>query len=158
MIILGIDPSIRCTGFGIIDATPSGMKVLASGTVAIAPALPQTEALARIQNALDEVIRAHHPQEAAIEKIIYVQSRQTAIIMGSARGAALATLGHHGLGVTEYPAKLIKSAATGFGAARKQQVAFMVRAVLGMDRTPVSDEADALAIALTHARRLNLKQ
>ncbi|MEM6886456.1 MAG: crossover junction endodeoxyribonuclease RuvC, partial [Verrucomicrobiota bacterium] len=100
------------------------------------------------------IISEHRPDHAAIEKIIYVQSIRTAITMGSARGAALTALGKFEMDITEYPAKTIKSAVTGTGAAKKNQVAFMIRALLGMDRTPDSDEGDALAIALTHARRL----
>jgi crossover junction endodeoxyribonuclease RuvC len=155
MRILGIDPSIRGTGFGIIDCqSAQKVTIVASGTISIPAKIPQPIALARIYDCLERLIAEHQPNEAAIEKIIFVQSIRTAITMGSARGAALTALGKHQMGVTEYPAKTIKSAATGFGAARKDQVAFMIRALLGMDRNPDPDEADALAIALTHARRL----
>lgn len=155
MKILGIDPSIRGTGFGIIDFKgPNSIAVIACGTIKIPAKVSQPLALAQICNSLETVINDHQPEQAAIEKIIYVQSIRTAISMGSARGAALTALGKFNLRVTEYPAKTIKSAVTGTGAAKKDQVAFMIRALLGMDRTPESDEADALAIALTHARRL----
>ncbi len=155
MRILGIDPSIRGTGFGIIDFGTAGKTtIVASGTITIVAKISQPLALAHICTSLESLISKHHPDEAAIEKIIFVQSIRTAITMGSARGAALTALGKHNIPVTEYPAKTIKSAVTGTGAARKDQVAFMIRALLGMDRTPDPDEADALAIALTHARRL----
>jgi crossover junction endodeoxyribonuclease RuvC len=88
-----------------------------------------------------------------MEKIIYVQSIRTAISMGSARGAVLVAAGKFGLPVSEYPAKQIKQAATGHGAARKHQMAFMMRALFGLRETPQSDAADALAVALTHFRQ-----
>jgi crossover junction endodeoxyribonuclease RuvC len=153
MRILGIDPSIRGTGYGIIDHAGPQPVWVASGTIALPARMEQPLALHEIRSRLDQVIAEHRPDCAAIEKIIYVQSIRTAITMGSARGAALAACGAHGLQVTEYPAKVIKSAATGKGAARKDQVAFMVRVLLELDRTPEPDEADALAIAITHARR-----
>ncbi|MEM1157734.1 MAG: crossover junction endodeoxyribonuclease RuvC [Verrucomicrobiota bacterium] len=155
MRILGIDPSIRGTGFGIIDLKKTNIcSVIVSGTIKVPAKIPQSQALAQVSNALETLIREHQPDEAAIEKIIYVQSIRTAITMGSARGAALTALGKFKITVTEYPAKTIKSAVTGTGGAQKDQVAFMIRALLGMDRTPDPDEGDALAIAITHARRL----
>ncbi|MEM6822455.1 MAG: crossover junction endodeoxyribonuclease RuvC [Verrucomicrobiota bacterium] len=155
MRILGIDPSIRSTGYGIIDCqNPQKPKALVFGTIPNPVKTPQSLALAKIMESLDAIIQTHAPDQAAIEKIIYVQSIRTAITMGSARGAALAVVGKHQIPVSEYPAKTIKSAATGKGSAQKEQVAFMMRVLFALDSNPQSDEADALAIALTHARRM----
>ena len=85
-----------------------------------------------------------------MESVIYVQSYKTAIILGAARGAAILAAAEHGLPVFEYPPKRIKQSTVGQGAAGKNQVAFMVRALLGLTETPDADAADALAIGLTH--------
>ncbi len=156
MRVLGIDPSIRGTGYGIIESRGASLHVVESGTIHIASTWSQPRALHQIYECIESLVERHQPNEAAIEKIIFVQSIRTAISMGSARGVALAALGKHGLEAVEYPAKSVKSAATGRGGAQKYQVAFMMRALLGLDRTPESDEADALAVALTHIRRIGL--
>jgi crossover junction endodeoxyribonuclease RuvC len=99
---------------------------------------------------LVNIIRKFQPDEVAVEGIIYVQSHQTAITMGAARAAALIAAADHGLPVYEYPPKKVKNAVVGNGNADKSQVAFMVRALLGLSETPPADAADALAIAIAH--------
>ena len=101
---------------------------------------------------LADLIREHAPDCCALESVIYVQSYKTAIILGAARGAAILAAAEKGLPVFEYPPKRIKQSTVGRGAAGKDQVAFMVRALLGLTETPDADSADALAIALTHLR------
>lgn len=150
--ILGIDPSIRCTGYGVLDLQSGSVQVVAFGSLPVPPRVSQPQALAEIARGLREIIALHRPDEAAMESIIYAQSFQTAIVMGSARGAALVAVAEAGLPVTEYPSRLVKKAATGRGAARKEQVGFMIRALLGLTTTPGPDAADALAVALTHAQ------
>lgn len=154
MRIIGIDPSIRSTGYGVIDVQGSKMSAVAYGTIPNPLKRPPESCLLHIVETLREVLRRYQPEQAAIEKIIFVQSVRTAIIMGTARGAALIAVAEAGIPINEYPAKSVKMAATGSGAAQKQQVGFMMRVLLGLKQTPQSDEGDALAIALTHARHL----
>ena len=105
-----------------------------------------------IRDRLAELIREHAPDCCALESVIYVQSYKTAIILGAARGAAILAAAEKGLPVFEYSPKRIKQSAVGRGGAGKNQVAFMVRVLLGLTETPDADAADALAIALTHLR------
>jgi crossover junction endodeoxyribonuclease RuvC len=108
--------------------------------------------LVAIRDRLVELIRAHEPDCCALESVIYVQSYRTAIVLGAARGAAILAAAENGLPVFEYSPKRIKQCTVGHGAAAKNQIAFMVRALLGLTETPDADAADALAIALTHLR------
>jgi crossover junction endodeoxyribonuclease RuvC len=98
------------------------------------------------------LIHAHEPDCCALEAVIYVQSHKTAITLGAARGSAIMAAAERGLPVFEYAPKRIKQATVGNGSADKSQVAFMVRALLGLVETPGADAADALAIGLTHLR------
>jgi len=98
------------------------------------------------------LIREHEPDCCELESVIYVQSHKTAILLGAARGAAILAAAENGLPVFEYPPTRIKQATVGRGGAGKNQVAFMVRALLGLTVTPEADAADALAIGLTHVR------
>ena len=122
------------------------------GTISNASSLPSSSCLVAIRDRLIELIRQHEPDCCALESVIYVQSYKTAILLGAARGAAILAAAENGLPVFEYPPKRIKQATVGRGAADKNQVAFMVRALLGLTETPNTDAADALAIALTHVR------
>lgn len=152
--ILGVDPSVRCSGYAVIEGIrENDLKALAYGALPQPARSSQADALFQLANKLDELIALHRPEVVAMEKIIHVQSIRTAISMGSARGAVLVSAGRAGLAVVEYPAKQIKQAATGRGAARKEQMAFMMRALFGLRETPPSDAADALAVALTHFRQ-----
>jgi len=136
----------------VLEWDSRGTRALSWATVHNPPNLPHAACLAEIHRAIGEAIRNFAPDHVAIEGVIYVQNSRTAILLGGARGAALAAVGAAGLPVHEYPARLVKKAATGFGGAAKQQVGFMMRAVLGLTATPGPDEADALAIALTHTQ------
>ena len=115
-------------------------------------AMRPSSCLVCIRDRLAELIREHAPDCCALESVIYVQSYKTAIILGAARGAAILAATENGLPVFEYPPKRIKQSTVGRGGAGKNQVAFMVRALLGLTETPDADAADALAIALTHLR------
>jgi crossover junction endodeoxyribonuclease RuvC len=105
-----------------------------------------------IYDRLTGVIKKHRPEQVILEQVIYVQSYPTAIVLGSARGVALLVAAQAGLAIHEYPPKRVKQSVVGRGAATKGQVAFMVRALLGLTETPPSDAADAIAIGLTHLR------
>ncbi|QQL44978.1 crossover junction endodeoxyribonuclease RuvC [Sulfuriroseicoccus oceanibius] len=150
--ILAIDPAIRNTGFAVLEQR-DGQRTptpLAYGTIKNKASLRQSACLLAITEHLREVIRTHQPNECAVEGIIYVQSHRTAITMGAARAAALIAAAEAGLEIREYAPKRVKQSVVGRGAADKDQVAFMVRALLGLRETPDHDAADALAIGLTH--------
>ena len=150
MLILGIDPGSRITGYGVIDVGTPKPRYVASGCIRLHDAdLPQR--LARIYAALAELISLHRPGEMAIEQVFMAKNPDSALKLGQARGAAIVCGANHGLPVHEYGPRQIKQAVTGSGGATKTQVQHMIVAVLGLNGTPQADAADALAIALTHA-------
>jgi len=152
MRVLAIDASLRNTGVAIIDGDGREPRALYFGTIQNASSLPSSSCLVTIRDRLAELIREHEPDCCALESVIDVQSHKTAILLGAARGAAILAAAERGLPVFEYAPTRIKQAAVGRGSAGKDQVAFMVRAVLGLTVTPNTDAADALAIGLTHLR------
>jgi crossover junction endodeoxyribonuclease RuvC len=113
-----------------------------------------------IHERIQELISEFSPTAAAFESVIFVQSYKTAIVLGCARGAAILAAANRGLPIYEYAPRRVKQAVVGRGGAEKEQVAFMVRALLGMTETPQADAADALAVGLTHFQavdRANLR-
>ncbi len=152
MRVLAIDASLRNTGVAIVDGNGAQMHALYFGIIHNASSLRSSSCLVAIRDRLAELIHEHEPDCCALESVIYVQSYKTAISLGAARGAAILAAAEHGLPVFEYAPTRIKQAAVGRGSAAKNQVAFMVRALLGLTETPSADAADALAIALAHVR------
>ena len=150
MRVLAIDPAVRNTGYAVLEGDPRKPAVLGYDVITIPQKLIQSVALAAVRTHLVNVIQKYQPDEVAVEGIIYVQSHLTAITMGAARAAALIAAADHGLPVYEYAPRKVKMAVVGNGNADKSQVAFMVRALLGLAETPPPDAADALAIALAH--------
>lgn len=150
MRVLAIDPAIRNTGYAVLEGDPRRPRVLGFDVISIPERVAQSAALAAVRTHLAGVIAKYEPDEVAVEGIIYVQSHRTAIAMGAARAAALIAAADHGLPVYEYAPRKIKMAVVGRGTADKAQVAFMVRALLGLAETPPSDAADALATAMAH--------
>ena len=150
MRVLSIDPAVRNTGYAVLEGDPRKPVVLTFDVISIPKSIPQSAALAAVRTHLANVIQKFQPEEVAVEGIIYVQSHQTAISMGAARAAAMIAAADHGLKIYEYSPKKVKMAVVGKGTADKQQVAFMVRALLGLAETPPPDAADALAIAMAH--------
>jgi crossover junction endodeoxyribonuclease RuvC len=150
MRVLAIDPAVRKTGYAVLEGDARQPAVLAFDTITVPDRLPQSAALAAVRAHLANLIQQYQPDEVAVEGIIYVQSHRTAISMGAARAAALIAAADHGLPVYEYAPRKVKMAVVGRGTADKTQVAFMVRALLGLAQTPSPDAADALAIGLTH--------
>jgi crossover junction endodeoxyribonuclease RuvC len=153
--VLSIDPALRKTGYAVIERLQESgrkaqYKALTYGVINNPTKLRQSGCLVSIREQLHDVIRTHAPEVCAVEGIIYVQSFKTAITMGAARGAAIIAAAEHGLEVFEYAPKRVKQAVVGKGAADKQQVAFMIRALLGLTETPSPDAADALAIGMAH--------
>jgi crossover junction endodeoxyribonuclease RuvC len=152
MRILAVDPSLRGTGYAILEEIGARIRCLEYAVVRNPPSLPHEACLIAIHEALRISIEKFSPEALAIEKVIFVQSYATAIILGAARGVAVLAAAQKGLSVHEYPPKRVKQAVVGRGAATKDQVAFMIRALLGLTETPPSDAADAIAIGLTHLR------
>jgi crossover junction endodeoxyribonuclease RuvC len=150
MRVLAIDPAIRNTGYAVVEGDGRTARALAFDVIRIPARLPQSAALAAVRTHLKNVIEKFQPDEVAVEGIIFVQSHQTAISMGAARAAALIAAADAGLDVFEYAPRKVKMAVVGKGTADKAQVAFMVRALLGLAETPPHDAADALAIGLAH--------
>jgi crossover junction endodeoxyribonuclease RuvC len=151
-IIIGIDPSLRGTGFGVIKLARPHPLALAHGTIVCPPGWERSRCLLKIMQTLREVAAKFHPTVCAIEGLFYAQNLQTALIMGEARGAALAAMAEAGLDIFEIAPRKVKQAIVGYGAARKDAVAKMVQRLLDLSALPAPDAADALAIALAHAQ------
>lgn len=152
---MAVDPSLRGTGFAVLEEIGTKVRCLEYSVVKNRPSLPQEACLLAIHEALGGAIARHKPTALAIEKVIFVQSYATAIVLGAARGVAVLVAAQAGLSIHEYPPKRVKQAVVGKGAAAKEQVAFMIRALLGLTETPPSDAADAIAIGLTHLRTIS---
>lgn len=150
-VILGVDPSLRGTGFGVIRAGRTQPELLACGTIKCPATWERSRCLAKIAETLRDVIRQHAPTVCAIEGLFFAQNLQTALIMGEARGAALAAIAGAGLEIFEMAPRKVKQAIVGYGAAQKLAVAKMVQRMLRLEELPAPDAADALALALAHA-------
>lgn len=150
MRVLSIDPAIRNTGYAVLDGSHKEAAALDYGTLSLPSRYPQSACLLAIHEKISALIEQWRPDELAIEGIIYVQSHRTAIAMGSARAATVLAAARARLPIMEYPPTCIKLATVGRGRADKQQVAFMMRALLRLTETPAPDAADALAIGYTH--------
>ncbi|HUB68340.1 MAG TPA: crossover junction endodeoxyribonuclease RuvC [Candidatus Methylacidiphilales bacterium] len=156
-VIIGIDPSLRSTGYGIIRTESRETRSLAYGVIKNSDKLQPSRCLVAIHQQITDLLQKYQPEAAAVEGIIYLQNYRTAITLGSARGAALLALAEAGLPIYEYAPRRVKAAATGRGAAQKAQVGFMMRALLGLTENPPPDAADALALALTHAQNTGVR-
>jgi len=148
--ILGIDPGLRVTGFGVIVAAGNQLGYLTSGCIRSGNGeLPAR--LAVILHDLGSVIARHAPTEVAVEKVFVNVNPQSTLLLGQARGAAISAAVLAGLPVIEYTALQVKQAVVGHGKAAKEQVAEMVRRLLELPGVPAADAADALACAIAHA-------
>jgi crossover junction endodeoxyribonuclease RuvC len=148
--VLAIDPSLRSTGFALLEKQNGKLRSIEYGLIRNRPEVPHSTCLVVIRDRLAELIQRYEPDSGAIESTIFVQSYKTAIILGAVRGAAIVAMAERGLPIYEYAPRRVKQAVVGKGAAAKQQVGFMIRALLGLTETPPPDAADALAIGLTH--------
>src|SRR6267143_780529 len=151
-VILGIDPSLRGTGYGVIRLGKPHPLALAHGTIFCPPAWPHSRCLVKIAQTLREVLREHRPTVCVVEGLFFAQNLQTAIIMGEARGAAMMVVAEADLEIYEIATRKVKQAIVGYGAAQKLAVAKMVQRLLNLSTAPEPDAADALALALTHAQ------
>jgi crossover junction endodeoxyribonuclease RuvC len=150
--ILGVDPSLRGTGYGVIRFEKPSPVVLAQGTIACPKDWERSRCLAKISQTLRDVVREHQPTVCVVEGLFFAQNLKTAIIMGEARGAAMATIAEAGLEIYEIATRKVKQAIVGYGAAQKIAVAKMVQRMLNLAELPAPDAADALALALAHAQ------
>jgi len=154
--ILGIDPGLRLTGFGVIEKIGEKIHYIASGTIKTASGKTENreELPARLKIILDglfEVIETYQPQEVAIEKVFVNVNPQSTLLLGQARGAAISAAVMKNLTVAEYTALQVKQAVVGNGHAAKEQVQEMVKRLLNLPAVPKPDSADALACAICHA-------
>jgi len=150
--ILGVDPGLRNTGWGLIEAAGSRLSFLACGSIRTDAGTSLAERLAAIHCALSDLIDRNAPGEAAVEETFVNRDPQSTLKLGQARGAAIAALALKGLPVSEYAANLIKKTVVGVGHAEKRQVATMVRMLLPASNAASPDAADALAVAICHAQ------
>lgn len=150
--ILGIDPSLRGTGYGIVGRQGKTHQLIEAGTVRCPAALSKSRCLAMIASRIRSLIASHSPEVCVVEGLFFAQNLKTAITMGEARGAALAMVAEAGLGIFELSPRAAKLAIVGYGGAQKIAVAKMVQRILGLTEPPESDAADALALALALAQ------
>lgn len=148
--ILGIDPGLNRTGYGVVEIRGSALRWIDSGVIRIpAGGLPQR--LYAILLGLQAVIECHAPGEVSVEKVFVNVNPQSTLLLGQARGAAICAAVSAGLPVHEYAALQVKQAVSGYGHADKVQIQRMVQRLLALDRAPPADAADALACAICHA-------
>ena len=153
MRILGIDPGLRTTGFGVVEVAGPALHYIASGTIKT-DSLPNGDLPGRLKlifEGVREVAARYQPEFAAVEIVFVNVNPQSTLLLGQARGAAMAALVTGGLAVAEYTALQMKKAVVGHGHARKEQVQAMVARLLSLPGEPGSDAADALGLAITHA-------
>jgi len=148
--ILGIDPGLRLTGFGVLEKTGEKLAYIASGTIKSGEGELPTR-LKVILDGLNEVIQTYHPEQVAIEKVFVNVNPQSTLLLGQARGAAISACVLQNLPVAEYTALQVKQAVVGNGHAAKEQVQEMVKRLLNLPAVPKPDSADALACAICHA-------
>lgn len=150
-IILGIDPGSRITGYGLIKEVNRQLAYVDSGCIRTTPTHELSQKLLQIYDGICELMDRYNPDEVAIEQVFMHQNPNSALKLGHARGAAMVAAASHRVNVSEYSAREIKQTVVGYGAAAKDQVNHMVVQLLGLNKSPQSDAADALAIAICHS-------
>ncbi len=152
MIVLGIDPGLASTGYGVVERRGSRLLALDGGVISTRAELALERRLAEIHTAVDALLNEHRPDAVALEELYFGQNVRTAFAVGQARGVVLLAAGQHGLPCAGYTPQQVKGAVCGSGRAQKDQVARMVQALLGLAEEPRPDHAaDALAVAICHA-------
>ncbi len=151
MRLLGLDPGLRCTGWGLIETHGNRLSHLADGILRTDDSAPLSDRLAQIYDGLMAVIQAHRPEAAAVEETFVNKNPTSTLKLGQARGVALLAPAKAGLEVAEYAPRLIKKTVVGSGGADKEQVRMMVQTLLPGCRVAHTDAADALAVAICHA-------
>ena len=156
MTVLGIDTSLRSTGYGVLSVEGSRMRMLDCGNIKNGPKLPLTGCLKAIHAKVVELIATHHPDVMAIESVIYGKNAGTMLVLGEARGAVLTAAVDAGVPVYEYEPRRMKRAICGNGLAEKEQIQRMVKTLLGLAELPQNDAADALGLAICHVHSNSL--
>lgn len=154
MIILGIDPGLTCTGWGLVAKAGSRISHVGNGQIRTDLDLSMAERLLELDRGLSAVIDIYHPDFAAVEEIFVNVNPQSTLKLGQARGVALCAAARAGLAVSEYPSKVVKKALVGTGGAAKGQVQAMLGVLLPGVKLAGADAADALAVAITHAHHV----
>jgi len=148
--VLGVDTSLRSTGFAVVDSRGSRLSAVEFGIIRNTPSVSHSECLRRIGEGITDVLSRTRPEAAAIEGGFYCKNARTALVLGEARGVVIAACASAGVPVFEYSPRHVKQALTGFGGAAKEQVGKMICSILGLPKMPRDDESDALAIGLCH--------
>lgn len=151
MTILGIDTSLRSTGYGVLETEGSRMRAVAFGIVKNRPKVPLSECLRNIHSSVRELIVLHRPDVMSIESVIYGKNAGTMLVLGEARGAVITAAAAAGVPVYEYEPRRMKKAICGNGLAEKDQIQRMVKTLLALAVLPPDDAADALGLAICHA-------
>ena len=151
MLIIGLDPSLTCTGWGIVAKSGSRLSHVANGQVRTDSAAPLADRLVQIDRELTDVLLAHRPDSGAVEEVFVNANPQSTLKLGQARGVCLLALARAGMPVSEYATRLVKKALVGTGAAEKAQVQAMLKVLLPGVKLAGADAADALAVAIAHA-------
>jgi len=155
MIILGIDPAIRVTGYGVIQVSGRTVEILDCGVIKNTPKMPHSECLRRLSGGIRELLKTFSPEHAVLEDPFLGRNASTAIILGMARGAILAALADAEVTSFAYSPMTAKKSAVGLGSATKEQVAMMMSAQLGISVDKIAlDATDALALAMCHAQKV----
>jgi crossover junction endodeoxyribonuclease RuvC len=149
--ILGLDPGLRHTGWGVIRQRDNRLSFVAAGRISPDPGLPMAERLKTLADGLAHIITLHEPHESAIEETFVNRNAASALKLGQARGAAMLAAAQSGLDVTEYAANRVKQSVTGYGHADKTQIQTMISILLPGSGKLAADAADALAVAICHA-------
>jgi crossover junction endodeoxyribonuclease RuvC len=158
MVVLGIDPGTRRTGYAVVESVGEIVIVRDSGALSTSARLPFHEKLKTIYQGLAAIVTKYKPDEIAVEDVFVKKNVRVALKMGHVRGVALLVAAIHDVTIGEYSPGEIKQAIVGTGSASKEQVKFMVTALLRLRETPSEDEADALAVALCHVHRRRLSE
>ncbi|WP_404712658.1 crossover junction endodeoxyribonuclease RuvC [Sphingomonas sp. MMS24-J13] len=154
MILIGLDPGLATTGWGIIAADGNRLSHVANGQISTSASTPLPERLVTLNTALTDILLEHRPGGAAVEEVFINSNPQSTLKLGQARGVLLLTVAAQGIAIGEYAARLVKKAVVGTGAAEKAQVHAMVMRLLPGIKIAGPDAADALAVAITHAHHI----
>jgi crossover junction endodeoxyribonuclease RuvC len=159
MLAIGIDPGTAITGFGVIREEQDGsLTVIDYGVIETSSKDSMPQRLVQLYQNLKNIIQQHNPQSGAVEKLFFARNVRTALSVGQARGVALLALAEAGVEISEYSPNEIKQAVAGYGGADKNQVQYMVRALLELEEIPKPDDAaDALAVAICHLHSARIR-
>ncbi|MDD9912693.1 MAG: crossover junction endodeoxyribonuclease RuvC [Alphaproteobacteria bacterium] len=156
--ILGIDPGLAKTGWGLIQTEGSNLQYIACGTIKTKASLPNPQRLKQLYEGLKDIVNQYHPMAAAVEEVYVNNNARSSLSLGQARGIALLVPTQAGLEVMEYTPSEVKQSLVGTGRADKTQIGFMVKTLLPTAKPETEDAADALAIAITHAHMASFKR